>query len=202
MHGPRLVAMDEQGEDDDQRPDDERAGSGYDLRYILGPRAASRLVGRRASWMNNNVPGAARGGRALPPGGGYTPPPGAPRDGEFATSRDLAARREAYYGAEGAAETDIEGGLKSPWNKWPPIGLPNDPARDEPVPERTIRPPRPVIPGERKFRDGDRVRHPAFGEGTVVTSKLTRDDEEVTVAFPERGVKKLLASLANMDILD
>ena len=54
---------------------------------------------------------------------------------------------------------------------------------------------RPVIPGERRFRDGDHVRHPAFGDGTVVTSKLTRDDEEVTVAFPERGVKKLLASL-------
>ena len=56
-------------------------------------------------------------------------------------------------------------------------------------------PPRPVVPGERRYRDGDRVRHAAFGEGTVVTSKLTRDDEEVTVAFPERGVKKLLASL-------
>ena len=64
------------------------------------------------------------------------------------------------------------------------------------------RPQRPVIPGERRYRDGDRVRHPAFGEGTVVTSKLTRDDEEVTVAFPERGVKKLLASLANLELLD
>ena len=71
-----------------------------------------------------------------------------------------------------------------------------------PVPERRPRADRPVIPGERRYRDGDHVRHPAFGEGTVVTSKLTRDDEEVTVAFPERGVKKLLASLANMEILE
>ena len=62
-------------------------------------------------------------------------------------------------------------------------------------------PPRPIVPGERRYRDGDRVRHPAFGDGTVVTSKLTRDDEEVTVAFPERGVKKLLASLANLEIV-
>jgi DNA helicase-2/ATP-dependent DNA helicase PcrA len=201
MHGPRLVAQDPYATDDeDQRPDDERAGQGYDLRYILGPRAASRLVGRRASWMNGGSGATSgRGGRALPPGGGYTPPPGAPRDGEsFTPSRDLNAKRDAYYNRDGS------GGVNSPWNKWPPIGLPNDSGRDEttPVPERQVRKERPVIPGERRFRDGDHVRHPAFGEGTVVTSKLTRDDEEVTVAFPARGVKKLLASLANMEILD
>jgi DNA helicase-2/ATP-dependent DNA helicase PcrA len=46
------------------------------------------------------------------------------------------------------------------------------------------------------------VSRPAFGEGAVVTSKLTRDDEEVTVAFPERGVKKLLASLANLQLIE
>ena len=39
------------------------------------------------------------------------------------------------------------------------------------------------VPGERLFRDGDRVAHARFGDGVVVTSKLTRDDEEVTVAF-------------------
>jgi DNA helicase-2/ATP-dependent DNA helicase PcrA len=57
------------------------------------------------------------------------------------------------------------------------------------------------VPGERRYRDGDRVRHARFGEGTVVSSKLTRDDEEVTVAFPDNGVKKLLASLANLELL-
>jgi hypothetical protein len=34
----------------------------------------------------------------------------------------------------------------------------------------------------------------------VVSTKLTRDDEEVTVAFPEQGVKKLMASLANLEV--
>ena len=34
----------------------------------------------------------------------------------------------------------------------------------------------------------------------MVTSKLTRDDEEVTVAFPDHGVKRLLASLANLEV--
>ncbi len=177
MHGPRLVALDEQFGEEDQRPDDERSGDGYDLRYILGPRAASRLVGRRASWMAGGGSGA--GGRRLPPGGGYTPPPGSPHDGEqFRPSRDLAARRAVYYGAPEPPDVELA----------PPA-------------QRSVVPPRPIVPGERRYRDGDRVRHPAFGDGTVVTSKLTRDDEEVTVAFPERGVKKLLASLANLEIV-
>ncbi len=40
---------------------------------------------------------------------------------------------------------------------------------------------RPIIPGERQFRDGDRVRHARWGDGIIVSSKLTRSDEEVTV---------------------
>ncbi|MDO8562416.1 MAG: UvrD-helicase domain-containing protein [Candidatus Limnocylindria bacterium] len=48
------------------------------------------------------------------------------------------------------------------------------------------------------FRAGDRVRHPTFGEGMVVTSAARADDEEVTVAFPGKGVKKLMASFAGL----
>jgi DNA helicase-2/ATP-dependent DNA helicase PcrA len=70
------------------------------------------------------------------------------------------------------------------------------------VPERKVVAQRPLVPGERRYRDGDRVRHAAFGEGSVVTSRLTRDDEEVTVAFPGAGIKKLLASFANLELLD
>jgi hypothetical protein len=60
-----------------------------------------------------------------------------------------------------------------------------------------------VIPGERLFRDGDRVRHDRWGDGIVVTSKLTRSDEEITVAFknPTIGRKTMLASLANLDLV-
>jgi DNA helicase-2/ATP-dependent DNA helicase PcrA len=61
------------------------------------------------------------------------------------------------------------------------------------------RPREPIAPGERSFHDGDRVRHPAFGVGVVVTSKMTRADEEVTVAFRDRGVKTLLASIAGLE---
>jgi DNA helicase-2/ATP-dependent DNA helicase PcrA len=65
------------------------------------------------------------------------------------------------------------------------------------------KPARPIIPGERQFRDGDRVRHARWGDGIVVTSKLTRSDEEVTVAFKDASVgrKTMLVSLANLDLV-
>ena len=76
--------------------------------------------------------------------------------------------------------------------------LPGRPAGARSV--RTPGVPRVRVPGERLFRDGDRVTHGRFGDGVVVTSKLTRDDEEVTVAFRAGGVKTLLASIANLEI--
>ncbi len=170
MHGPRLVSRDE---DDDQRPYDERM-EGYDLGAVIGRRAGeSRLVGR--------APVGPKGGKRLPPGGGYTPTPGAPRAGQtFRASRDLAARREAYYGRPPEDET---------------VDEPAAPAADE-----WRLPPETQVPGEHRYKDGQKVRHQIFGEGQVVSSKLTRDDEEVTVAFPKQGIKKLMASLANLEV--
>jgi DNA helicase-2/ATP-dependent DNA helicase PcrA len=111
--------------------------------------------------------------------------PGAPPAGErFRPSRDLAARRDAY--AEGAPSGSV--------------GTTGDSGAPAPT---AVRPPRPIIPGERQFRDGDRVRHGRWGDGIVVTSKLTRSDEEITVAFkdPAIGRKTMLASLANLDVV-
>jgi DNA helicase-2/ATP-dependent DNA helicase PcrA len=42
------------------------------------------------------------------------------------------------------------------------------------------------------------VSHATFGDGVVVSSKLVENDEEVTVAFAGKGVKRLLASFANL----
>jgi DNA helicase-2/ATP-dependent DNA helicase PcrA len=44
-----------------------------------------------------------------------------------------------------------------------------------------------------KFVRRDSVQHVSFGVGTVIESTMTRDGEEVTVAFPGVGIKKLLA---------
>ena len=63
----------------------------------------------------------------------------------------------------------------------------SDVRRAPPARRAAVRPPRPIIPGERQYRDGDRVRHGRWGDGIVVTSKLTRSDEEITVAFKDPG---------------
>jgi len=134
---------------------------------------------RRTTRFNTPVRGP---GPAYRQGSGR---PGAPPDGErFRPSRDLAARRDAF--AEGAPSGSV--------------GTVGDSTSGA---QTAVRPPRPVIPGERQFRDGDRVRHGRWGDGIVVTSKLTRSDEEITVAFkdPAVGRKTMLASLANLDVV-
>ena len=52
-----------------------------------------------------------------------------------------------------------------------------------------------------KYKSGQKVRHAKFGEGTVIESKLTGNDEEVSVAFQDIGVKRLAASFAKLEII-
>ncbi len=129
------------------------------------------------------------GGGAYRSGSGKA---GAPRPGEsFRPTRDLSARREAYDSGARSGSLDVPPGLP-----------PRHAASESPSPSRPAAAARPRIPGERQFRDGDRVRHARLGDGIVVTSKLTRNDEEVTVAFSNGGgVKTLLASIANLELL-
>ncbi|MEA3407891.1 MAG: UvrD-helicase domain-containing protein [Chloroflexota bacterium] len=49
------------------------------------------------------------------------------------------------------------------------------------------------------FQPGESVTHPIFGPGTVVASKSVGDDEEVTVAFDGKGVKRLMVSYAKLE---
>ncbi len=49
------------------------------------------------------------------------------------------------------------------------------------------------------WRAGDRVRHRRFGEGIVVSSRIVKGDEEVTVAFVGQGVKRLIATYAGLE---
>ncbi len=59
----------------------------------------------------------------------------------------------------------------------------------------------PSGPQVAKYKTGQKVRHKKFGEGTVIESKLMGNDEEVSVAFAEVGVKRLAASFAKLEIL-
>ncbi len=134
------------------------------------------------------------GGGAWRAGSGQ---PGAPRPGEqFRPTRDLGARRDAYSSGarSGSLQVPPASSPPDPWDD-APARLPAPPARPAPVS-------RPRIPGERQFRDGDRVRHSRFGDGIVVSSKLTRNDEEITIAFSHGGgIKTLLASIANLELI-
>ena len=59
----------------------------------------------------------------------------------------------------------------------------------------------PDPPNERSYRDGQRVRHAAFGEGLVVSGEITKFDEEVLVMFETVGLKKLAVSLAHLETI-
>ncbi len=56
-------------------------------------------------------------------------------------------------------------------------------------------------PSLAQYRSGQRVRHAQFGEGIVVEARLADGDEELIVAFDAVGIKRLLASLAKLEVL-
>jgi DNA helicase II / ATP-dependent DNA helicase PcrA len=173
MTGPRLARGDDFDDDVSQ----------VDPDLVFGRRATSRFGTPIRS-----------GGGSWRIGSGQ---PGAPRAGEgFRPTRDLGARRDAY--AAGAPSGSLGPPRATPSTQPPGLQRPGQ----SPSPARPPIAARPRIPGERQFRDGDRVRHARLGDGIVVTSKLTRSDEEVTVAFGAGGgVKTLLASIANLELL-
>jgi ATP-dependent DNA helicase UvrD/PcrA len=194
MVGPSLVA--DMGE---------HADGPLDLDLVFGARRTSRFgTPIRAGG------GAYRQGSGTP--GAPIPAAGAGGTG-FRPTRDLAAKRDAYAGGAPSGSLTRDAGVRA----WDDADAGDaEPPDDVPVrrleetragfaaePRRSVIPARPIVPGERRYRDGDRVRHVRFGDGIVVSARLTRDDEEVTVAFrdPTAGRKTMLASLANLELL-
>ena len=55
---------------------------------------------------------------------------------------------------------------------------------------------------ELQFQSGQRVIHDHFGSGIVVESKLLGSDEMVIIAFDNFGIKRLVASKANLTLED
>jgi DNA helicase-2/ATP-dependent DNA helicase PcrA len=55
---------------------------------------------------------------------------------------------------------------------------------------------------EPRYRVGMRVKHPSFGEGVVINTQIDFDDEELAIEFERAGLKHLVASLANLEVLD
>ncbi len=72
-------------------------------------------------------------------------------------------------------------------------------------PQRTAKSPSPrpsrpsVAVAEPNFHAGEAVRHPIFGQGTVIASRIVGQDEEVTVAFVDKGIKRLMCAYARLE---
>lgn len=87
----------------------------------------------------------------------------------------------------------------------PELVAQREPASDEAEaavrgPRRTHRGSQPLAPTEAAFAAGERVRHPRFGEGVVMSCTLAGSDQEVVVVFEgEAGIKKLLLSFAGLE---
>ena len=62
-------------------------------------------------------------------------------------------------------------------------------------------PPRAAAILEPGFRPGMRVRHPSWGDGMVIDSRLQDEDETVDVFFESVGFKRLVASMAKLEII-
>jgi DNA helicase-2/ATP-dependent DNA helicase PcrA len=56
-----------------------------------------------------------------------------------------------------------------------------------------------VVPS---YESGQKIFHPKFGEGQVLEVLPRRDDSEVVVQFIRVGTKRLMASLAKMDVVE
>jgi DNA helicase-2/ATP-dependent DNA helicase PcrA len=52
------------------------------------------------------------------------------------------------------------------------------------------------------FSAGQNVRHPAYGEGMVLNSIIDDEEEIVDVFFEDVGLKKLVASLARLEVVE
>jgi len=51
------------------------------------------------------------------------------------------------------------------------------------------------------LKQGTRVRHPKYGEGTVFRREGDGDDAKITVQFQQHGVKKLVEKFAQLEAL-
>jgi DNA helicase-2/ATP-dependent DNA helicase PcrA len=55
---------------------------------------------------------------------------------------------------------------------------------------------------ESQYHPGQKIKHGKWGEGLVLNSVLQDDDEIVDIFFEGVGKKKLIASLADLKIID
>ncbi|CAM2802454.1 DNA helicase PcrA [Fructilactobacillus fructivorans] len=95
-------------------------------------------------------------------------------------------------------ESSIPTGPKTPFDKSSEYNRRTNRAFSEPYHRPTQRVEKPKGTGADKkvWNIGDKVKHKAWGTGTVVKINGTGEDMELDIAFPEKGIKRLLAAFA------
>jgi DNA helicase-2/ATP-dependent DNA helicase PcrA len=171
-------------EDADQMEEERR------LMYVGATRAKDRLIliyaFRRMLYGRGQVNEPSRFLRDVWTIVGKSPPAGV-------------AGREATKTGRWERESGSYGERRIPWSSTgarsgqPSVG-------PDPSAGRATTPP--ASSGELRFKAGDRVDHGLFGQGIVLRSQPSGDDEEVTVAFAGKGTKTLLASFAHLRKLE
>ena len=79
-------------------------------------------------------------------------------------------------------------------------GFPYRPTRSQPQTWQSVRSEPSVSERTIQFQAGNRVEHPVFGDGMVLNSRLQDDDEVVDIFFEKVGLKKVVASLAHLEL--
>ncbi len=148
-----------------------------DVKGLSGVSSATSS-GARQSWGAEERGGGASGGDRWPR-----------RDEEAAwTPSSHGTRRDTESRAPFGKTPRTAAGSTARGTPWSPGSI--DRAKADPPPARGDRQP--------QFKPGDRVDHGLFGQGIVLKSELTTDDEEVTVTFAGKGTKTLLAGFAKL----
>ncbi|RMH00376.1 MAG: hypothetical protein D6706_04065 [Chloroflexi bacterium] len=127
-----------------------------------------------------------------------------------AQRREAAQSRMSQWRWSSGAQGRREGGRKRPSSR--PYSSASYPARPTtPEPKQALPTPNYLQEDDfdgtenqvttPRYQTGQTVKHAKFGVGTVIESKVTGNDEEVVVAFPEIGIKRLAASFARLEII-
>jgi len=58
-----------------------------------------------------------------------------------------------------------------------------------------------ILQRKRQYEPAMKVRHKHFGEGTIISVKGNGDDMVLKVAFPDKGIKDLVAIYAPLEII-
>nr|MBI2905929.1 hypothetical protein [Chloroflexota bacterium] len=59
----------------------------------------------------------------------------------------------------------------------------------------------PAPESDSRYRTGQRGKHAKFGEGLIIESTGSGDDEILVIAFEQTGLKRLAASVAELKVL-